>query len=54
LKQMHDVMFKSRFHMIHVPGEHDAALTQFNSIEYLCASHDALRTNHDRVLQIVT
>jgi len=33
---MHDVMFKSSSHMIHVPLEHEAVLTQFNNIEYLC------------------
>ena len=40
-------------HVIHVPGEHDAALTKPDNIVYFSTSRDARWTNHDRVIQIL-
>ena len=37
-------------HVIHVPGEHDAALTKSGNVVYFRTSHGVLWTNHDRVI----
>jgi len=40
-------------HVIHVPREHDTALTTPGNIVYFCTSCDAHWTNHDPVIQTV-